>query len=542
VTRDRGRQDPSSEGPPEFDSTSGFSVSPQSAVHAALGEAADAAHWQSVVGRELVNSSMDGVFATDAQFLVRTWSRGLERLTGHPAEYALGRDLLDVLPVSNRDALAEALRGRAVTVGPDRWAVAATGHYGAFVVRYAPVHDRGETIVGVLGLVRDVSDVIELEDRLLHAQKLDLTGRLAGGIAHDFNNLLTVIMGEIALALAGNADHTALEPLREIRRCAEQATVLTRQLLAFARREQPTPSVFALAELVTEGRHMLERLVGDEVELVSVLGDEQAWVNADRAQLEQVLANLVTNARDATEPGGRIGVAACRITVAASDEVGSILPAGEYGELAVEDSGSGMPPEVRARLFEPFFTTKGRGRGTGLGLYLSYDVVQKHGGHIIVESEIGRGTRVRVLLPHVKPASRPAPRVDLPLPTGTESILVVEPDGPVRHVTARALRASGYRVLEAETDRDAVALAEQNAGGVALLLLAVVYPSTDEDVVARIRALCPKLKVLVTSGYAVEFAERRGLIPSGADVIVKPYSPRILAERVRRVLDGNDGQ
>jgi CheY-like chemotaxis protein len=226
-----------------------------------------------------------------------------------------------------------------------------------------------------------------------------------------------------------------------------------------------------------------------------------------------------------------------------SDELGAILSAGDYGELAVEDSGTGMAPEIRARLFEPFFTTKDRGRGTGLGLYLSYDVVQKHGGHILVESEIGRGTRVRVLLPHVTPASRPAPRVDAPVPTGTETLLILEPDGPVRHVTGRALRGSGYRVLEAATPGEALVLAEQSGGAVALLLVAVVYPADDDvDVVARVRALCPDLKVLVTSGYAVEFAHRRGLIPDGADVIVKPYSPRMLTERVRRVLDGDAGQ
>jgi CheY-like chemotaxis protein len=288
--------------------------------------------------------------------------------------------------------------------------------------------------------------------------------------------------------------------------------------------------------------HMLQRLVGDDVEISSALGDPQAWVNADRAQLEQVLANLVTNARDATVLGGRISVCTQRVSVNDSDELAAILPVGEYGELAVEDSGTGMPPEIRARLFEPFFTTKDRGRGTGLGLYLSYDVVQKHGGHILVESEIGRGTRVRVLLPHVTPASRPAQRVDAPMPTGTETLLILEPDSAVRHVTGRALRGAGYRVLEAATPAEALALAEQSAGGVALLLIAMHPSAADVDVVARVRAQNPGLKVLVTSGYAVEFAHRRGLIPDGADVIVKPYSPRTIGERVRRVLDGNDGQ
>ena len=380
-----------------------------------------------------------------------------------------------------------------------------------------------------------------LEQQFRQAQKMEAVGRLAGGVAHDFNNLLTVMTGYADLLLAGGdlarQQRTALE---EIRRAAERGGSLTHQLLAFSRRQPFTPRSVRLNLLMVNMEKMLSRLIGEDVELITVAGAEPATVRTDPGQLEQVIMNVVVNARDAMPGGGKLILETANAEVDQSYAGPNVdLKPGSYIVLAISDTGMGMDQETLTHLFEPFFTTKGPGKGTGLGLATAYGIVKQSGGAISVYSEPGRGTTVKIYLPSAEAkapveASEPAPSVAL---MGSETILVLEDEARVRKLICEVLAARGYRVLEAVRGEEAIRKAAEYSGRIDLLLSDVVMPEmSGPQALEQIRGPHPNIKVLFMSGYTDEAMVHHGILGSGAPFLQKPFLPDTLARKVREVL------
>jgi len=394
-----------------------------------------------------------------------------------------------------------------------------------------------------LVLARDVTAQRHLEHQLRQSQKMEAVGQLAGGIAHDFNNLLTAILGSTQLLLHATPPGDARrEDVEEIRNAGLRAAELTRQLLAFSRRQVLAPKVLELNAVVANMDKMLRRLIGDDVELATALHAEAGAVNADPGQLEQVLLNLVVNARDAMPGGGRVLIETTRMTL--RDELVERrhrLPPGDYVCLAVADSGLGMDEATQAHLFEPFFTTKEVGKGTGLGLATVYGIVKQSGGYIWVYSEPGRGTTVKVYLPRVRGAAEPPlPAPELPpLRGGKETVLLVEDAAPVRTLARRSLEARGYRVLDAADGPSALELSARHAGEIDVLVTDVVMPGmSGRELAERLAPTRPRMKVLYTSGYTDDAMVRQGVLNAGVAFLQKPFVPDTLARKVRDVLDG----
>ena len=393
-----------------------------------------------------------------------------------------------------------------------------------------------------LVLARDVTAQRHLENQLRQSQKMEAVGQLAGGIAHDFNNLLTAILGSTQLLLqATPPGDVRREDVEEIRNAGLRAAGLTRQLLAFSRRQVLAPKVLELNAVVANMDKMLRRLIGDDVELATALHAEAGAVNADPGQLEQVLLNLVVNARDAMPGGGRVLIETTRLLL--RDELVERrhrLAPGDYVCLAVTDSGLGMDEATQAHLFEPFFTTKEVGKGTGLGLATVYGIVKQSGGYIWVYSEPGRGTTVKVYLPRVPGAAEPPlPEPEPPaLRGGHETVLLVEDAAPVRTLARRSLEACGYQVIDAADGPSALELSARHTGEIAVLVTDVVMPGmSGRELAERLAPTRPAMKVLYTSGYTDDAMVRQGVLNAGVAFLQKPFVPDSLARKVREVLD-----
>ncbi|HEY7075385.1 MAG TPA: ATP-binding protein [Solirubrobacteraceae bacterium] len=390
-----------------------------------------------------------------------------------------------------------------------------------------------------LVLAHDVSERKQLEERLAEAERLEAIGRLAGGVAHDFNNLLTVISGYASMLLAGAAGDS--EELREIAHAAEQASGLTRQLLAFSRRQVLHPQVLDLNEIVAGMEPMLHRIIGDDVSVGVRLVDRLAPVEADRAQLERVLLNLAANARDAMPNGGRLTIETANVDLDADYVTthGEGAP-GPHVMLAVSDTGVGMSEDVQRHLFEPFFTTKESGAGTGLGLATVFGVVKQSGGSIYVYSEIGKGSTLKVYFPAAAAGREPEPptAAEPAGADGSETIMVVEDDASVRDLVRLMLEARGYAVLTVEDAEEAARVCRESPGGVDLLLTDVVMPEVGgRDLAERLVEIAPEMRILFMSGYSDEAVYRHGVISPNAAFIEKPFTERTLAGKVREVLD-----
>jgi two-component system cell cycle sensor histidine kinase/response regulator CckA len=378
-----------------------------------------------------------------------------------------------------------------------------------------------------LVLAHDVSERRRLERRLAEAEKMEAIGRLAGGVAHDFNNLLTVISGYAEILLA-RGDGNGREELGEIAHAAEQASALTRQLLAFSRRQVLHPRVLDLNEIVAGMEPMVKRIIGDDIDVRVRLATGLPAVEADRAQLERVILNLAANARDAMPRGGRLTV----------ETSSAELDAGPGVLLAVSDTGVGMSEEVRRQAFEPFFTTKAQGAGTGLGLATVFGVVSQSGGSVYVYSEEGLGTTFKIYLPAADAAAEPGAAAPAAPATvnGTETVMVVEDDDGVRELVRLMLESRGYRVLAAGGADEALQLCDGD--GVDLLLTDVVMPGTSGRVLAeRLAKRCPAMRILFMSGYSDEAVYRHGEISPNAAFIEKPFTDVTLTRKVREVLD-----
>jgi PAS domain S-box-containing protein len=491
--------------------------------------------------QQVIASVQEGIVVHDRDGRCRTWNPFMEELTGIPARAVLGTSIGDAFPGGGpADAQALALAGDSVT-SPD-FEFRRPGTLGAawLSVRYSALRDAAGAITGVIAVVRDITEQKRMEEGLRQAQKMEAVGRLAGGVAHDFNNILNVITGygDILLDKTPDTDPDHRR-VAQILRAAERAAGLTRQLLAFSRKQVLEPRVLEPSGVLTDLRKMLERLIGEDIDFELRAG-AAGRVKVDPGQLEQVVMNLAVNARDAMPTGGSLVIETCDVDVGEEQLHGrELVPPGRYVSISVADSGHGMDEATQARVFEPFFTTKAEGQGTGLGLATVYGIVRQSGGYVWMESTVGQGTVFHVHLPRVeetpwqaRPKVAPAPR------RSTETVLVVEDEPAARELIAELLRDEGYTVLLAANGQDAVDTAVQWRGPIDLLLTDVVLPKLSGPVVAaRVRGLQPEVKVLYMSGYTDDAISRHGVLQPGIVLLQKPFTGSELVRRVGELLD-----
>jgi signal transduction histidine kinase/ActR/RegA family two-component response regulator len=401
--------------------------------------------------------------------------------------------------------------------------------------------------LGAVALQRALAERerLRLEDRLLQAQRMEAVGRLAGGVAHDFNNLLTVITGYADLALSNPADQTeVLDALTEISDAAGRATSLTQQLLAFSRRQVIQPEIVDIGEVTTDLQTMLTRLVGEHIDLRFPDAHELFCVLSDRSQLEQVIINLIANARDAMPDGGPVTITLDSVDIADNAEgIEGLegLDEGSYISLSVCDSGEGIGSEALDHIFEPFFTTKDTGKGTGLGLATAYGIVSQAGGTIVPRSNQERGTTMMVYLPAVecdtvKTADQPAFTAS---PRGSETILLVEDESAVKRYMTALLERQGYTVIAAESPLNALDQCAAGDGSIDLLITDLVMPTMNgRELSERIKAACPHIKVLFVSGYTEDVVMQQGVQSGSVAFVQKPFDAAVFVDRVRSILDG----
>jgi signal transduction histidine kinase/CheY-like chemotaxis protein len=407
----------------------------------------------------------------------------------------------------------------------------------------SPVRDATGEIVNFVAVKRDVTHEVQLEAQFQQAQKMEGIGQLAGGVAHDFNNILTSILLQTEMArTVANLPDEVLRALREISADAERAASLTRQLLLFSRRQVMQQREVDLNEIVTNLAKMLQRIIGEDVRMQLNLHPGPLMTHADSGMLDQVLLNLVVNARDAMPEGGRLLIETGEKSFSPAEAaVHPDTPPGRKVFLSVTDTGSGIPPENMARIFEPFFTTKATGKGTGLGLATVFGIVKQHGGSFSVESEVGQGTTFQIFLPASEASgqaeddapAKPKPR------GGTETILLVEDELGVRLLARAVLERAGYKVLEAAHGVEAMGVWEQHQDSISLLLTDMVMPEgvSGRELGARLQKLKPALRVIFTSGYSSDIAGRELSLKPGQNFIQKPFSTHQLLETVRQCLD-----
>ena len=411
------------------------------------------------------------------------------------------------------------------------------------VTLHASVFMQGARAI-VCGAVRDVTAIRDSESQLRQAQKMEAISQLAGGIAHDFNNLLTGILGygELVLETLGT-DHPAAADVAEMNRAGQAAAALTRQLLTFSRRQVVQREVLDINTVLSNAQKTLQRVVGDQIELVLELEPDLRGIEADAGQLEQVIVNRGANARDAMEKGGRLILETAHVDVPAGSDVRrNALAPGSYIMLRVSDSGCGMSADVQAHAFEPFFTTKQPGKGTGLGLSTVYGIVKQSGGTILLDSVPGTGTTFRIFLPvveHRVPRVRQADS-NAHLPRPTETILLVEDEKVVRGLSRKALQTAGYVVLEAASPREALRIAERHEGVIHLIVTDVVMPElSGPALVHRLTKRHTEAKVLFMSGYTDDVLAPHHFADRSAAFMSKPFTPAVLVRKVRGVLDAS---
>jgi PAS domain S-box-containing protein len=463
---------------------------------------------------------------------------GLTRLGLCPADF-VGKTVAEFLQTTDEDSQALSAHRRAVRGEPVTFPMDLRG--GSFACHAEPLRGANGQILGAICMALDVSDRKKLEEQLRQAQKMEAVGRLAGGIAHDFNNLLMVIQGH------GELLTDRLKPGEPLRRNAEQiqeasqrAASLTRQLLAFSRKQMLAPTVMNMQAVVADMEKILRRLIGEDVELAVVNALDLWSIKADRSQIEQVILNLAVNARDAMPRGGRLTIETSNVEFDNNFARSPIaLAPGRYVMLAVTDNGMGMDAETQAHIFEPFFTTKEKGKGTGLGLATVYGIVKQSGGYIWVYSEPDNGTTFKVYLPAVEEAispkeARPAVKN---LPRGTETILLVEDEQGVRELAREYLEICGYTVLVAEDGTAALRLVEKHAGPIHLMMTDVVMPGMNgSDLANRVAALRPEIRVIYMSGYTDQSIVHHGLLAPEMSLLQKPFSLSTLAHKLREAL------
>ncbi len=503
--------------------------------------------------RALIEYAPEAIVIYDLSTRVFTVANAAaQRLSGLPRDQLLKKGLLELSATKQPDgaagAAAEARFRRYIQDALEggtpefEWVIRnARGQEIPCEVRllYLPQDERPL----IRGSITDISGRKRLQDQLAQSQRLEAIGRLAGGVAHDFNNMMTVVLGTAEVLVSRLAPGDSMRAdLADIIGAAERATLVTRQLLAFGRRQRLAPLLIDLSSHIEHMNRVLERVLGEEIELTLNLARPLGAVRADAGQIEQVILNLVVNARDAMPRGGSLTVQTANVTLDGEYErLHNGVPPGRYVMLAVSDTGEGMSEAVRAHIFEPFFTTKELGRGTGLGLATVHGIVEQSGGHIWVYSEPGRGSTFKVYLPRVDETqaqlSEPPPDI-YGRYAGRETILLVEDESSVRQYVRKALQRGGYTVLEASNGGEALLIVEQHVGSVDLLLTDVVMPRmTGPQLAARLRAIRGQLRAVYMSGYTEDrLTEQGGLGPHDA-FVQKPVGPDELLRCVRTALD-----
>ncbi|GAB4232638.1 MAG: hypothetical protein OHK0028_08140 [Deltaproteobacteria bacterium] len=409
------------------------------------------------------------------------------------------------------------------------------------MVSMSPLRDESENVTGFVHIARDLTERKKLESQLILSRKMEAVGKLAGGIAHDFNNLLTAILGysEFLDGRFPEGDPSKRE-IGEIRKAAERAASLTRQLLAFSRKQILQPRVISINAVVAEMEAMLRRLIGEDIDLVTRLEEDPWRVKADPGQVSQVVMNLAINARDAMPGGGRLTIETANVSPGAEAAFGGeTMEPGGYVLLSVGDTGAGMSRETMERIFDPFFTTKGTGKGTGLGLATVYGIVKQSRGHIRVDSEPGKGSTFRVFFPRTDEHEEPVRRTthEAPFSRGIGTVLIVDDDGGIRRLASEHLERAGYRVLQAADGEEALRIADGFDGEIALVVTDVVMPKMGgKALFDRIRIRRPGIKVLYMSGYTDNAIVHHGVLEEGTAFLQKPFTTGTLSEKIREVL------
>jgi PAS domain S-box-containing protein len=490
---------------------------------------------------QAIASSLTGIAMADASSSILYANTEFLRLWGHQSDRdVLGRSLWDFLESSDASPITEA----AARGGSFQGEIAGKRRDGNRMdlnVSVQALLDAGGEPVNIVASVADVTDRKRLEAQLIHSQKIESVGRLAGGVAHDFNNLLTVISGGLELTLGElPADAPTREYLLAAADAAQSAAALTRQLLAFSRKEIIAPKVLDLNEVIRRVQKMILRLLGENVALVTLCAENLLPIRFDSGQVEQIIVNLAVNARDAMPSGGRLTIETSNVHLDEeyAERHVDVRP-GEYVLLAVSDDGAGMTEDVRAHLFEPFFTTKVAGKGTGLGLAMVYGAVQQNGGRIEVYSEVSQGTTFKIYLPAATTApDHVAPKELRFQRTHTTSILLVEDDARVRLFAENVLKRLGHTVHTFSNGEDALAALSSLRPAPALLITDVVMPGLNGRVVAdRVAAVLPSIRVMFVSGYTQNVIVNQGVLKEGIEFLAKPYSVEQLARRVWEVLE-----
>ena len=508
----------------------------------------------------ILDAALDAIITIDARGRITEFNPAAERMFGYRRDEAVGREMADLiippaLRARHRDGLARHLATGEIRVLGRRVKMPALRRDGTeFPVEIAITRLQGDGPILFTGFLRDQSDSRSAEDALRKSEeqlraslKMEAIGQLAGGVAHDFNNLLTVILGHSDLLLARlTADDPVRREIEQIRRAAERAAGLTRQLLAFSRKQVLQAIVLDVNHVVADIDGMLRRIIGEDIDLVTRLGREIVHVQADPGQIEQVIMNLAINARDAMPGGGRLIIETAQVVLDESfcrDHPPT--PPGKYVMLALTDTGAGMDAETRAHLFEPFFTTKEKGKGTGLGLATVYGIVKQSGGYIWPESEPGKGASFRIYLPPADgPLDTSAPTIDAAARPGdgSETILLVEDEPVVRELARTILEMNGYQVLDAGDIGEARRLCDGHPGPIHLMLTDVVMPEMSGRVLAdSLVPTRPEMRVLYMSGHMDDAIARHGILLGSVPFLQKPFTPQGLAAKVREALDSRRG-
>jgi PAS domain S-box-containing protein len=497
-----------------------------SLLHAVVEGTSDAIFVKDLAGRYLMMNS------AGARLLGKT----IDEVIGQYDRELFTQDTTGAILENDRQVLAE---GRSST---REETITAAGVTRTYLTTKAPLRDANGSVIGLIGVSRDISEFKRLEEQLRQAQKMEAVGRLAGGVAHDFNNLLTVINGCSEMILS---DLTASHPNRglvtEIRKAGERAANLTRQLLAFSRKQVLQPRVVSLSSLLADLDKLLRPMIGEDVELTLVADPRLGLAKVDPGQFEHAIVNLAVNARDAMPQGGRLTIETrnAELDEAYAERHPEVRP-GRYVRVSVIDSGHGMDAATKSRIFDPFFTTKEPGRGTGLGLAMVYGFVKQSEGHIEVYSEPGSGTTFNVYLPRAEgkvPAERAAAE-HTNVAEGDETVLLVEDEDAVRSLARRVLRSCGYTVLEAHNGDQALLVAQGHQARIHLLLTDLVMPRmSGRELADLLLEARPEVRVLFMSGYTDEAVLRHGVQEANVAFLQKPFSPATLARKVRDVLD-----
>ena len=480
----------------------------------------------------------------DLNFRVASWNPSAERIFGYMREEAVGQHGSFILSPQVREQVDQVWRDLLAQKGGVRNAndnLTKSGRIISCEWYNTPLVDDSGRVMGVASMVQDVTERVALEERLRQSQKMEAIGRLAGGVAHDFNNLLTVILGYTQILSEGLPDGRLADSTEQIKSAAERAAGITRQLLAFSRKQVLSPRIIDLNDIMLNLDSLLRRLIGGDIEVLTVPAADIGSVRADPGQIEQVIMNLALNSRDAMPEGGRLTLETANADLDAAyvRDHHSVEP-GRYVMLAVSDTGLGMSQEIQARIFEPFFTTKEVGKGTGLGLSTVYGIIKQSGGYIWVYSEPGRGTTFKIYFPRVE---QPAQMLGAEkrvgsVQRGTETILLVEDDPQLRQLSSSVLSHCGYKVLLASTPEEGIAVTKENLSDIRLLVTDVVMPRINgRQLAEQIVRIAPEVRVLYISGYTNNAIVHYGVLDAGLWFLPKPFTLAALVAKVREVLD-----